>query len=629
MMMEAYKDAAYELIKWAKRVQLPSGAFSQAVFHNGEYLYQGEQTQLPVKDYVMLMGFRGVSQILDYEENNDVLGLTVKVADYLCSQGENFGDVLMHPNSDISVYEVNEDDSRASRTETNIMAIDVLCSAFENTEDEKYLKWILKFLDAYIASSVGGIGGGTREQGYRGTLGWSSDNPRITSLLRTSDNLNVIFNNHADYIKQLGYDHLNIIFGENAKYVGEVDNISVAYPAVISNVYESSGTEIIYVYNQFRQGAAEDESWAQTAKVEFEENSLYQGAENTINSDGRVSVEQLLDKREHMVLMQRPLSVEIIEGNAKINIDKYESDVIELSVKGDVKAELKVKSGTFPIVNGEKYNAKITSADGITKIQIKRGTNLTANNEELTVSIGSSGTDNGENNSRDEYGDIGSNWGNGSNPYIKPSEKEEEPPKVEEEKPEKKPLEITVSEFDDVDKTHWAYKPLMYLKQLDIMVGNQNVVRPDDFITRGEAVKIIVMSFNITADKKTTSFIDAKDMWWEEYAAIAAARGVVNGVDNNIFDGKGIITREMMAVMIKRAMDCSGITLESANKDKNFKDKDEISNYALDAINSLYKMGVVSGMGNDLFAPAEKLTRAQAAQIIYNVISNTEVEVTQ
>ena len=386
---DRYKTAVNGLVRWAEKVQLPSGAFSQAVFHNGEYLYQSGQTQMPVKDYVMLMGFRGLSQILDYEDNEDILDLTIKVSDYLCSQGEAFGNILMHPNSDVNVYEVNEDNTRTSRTDTNIMAIDVLCTAFEKTGNEKYLKWILKFLDSYIASSVGGIGGGTREQGYIGSLGWTSDNLRVTSLLRTSDNLNMIFKNYSDDIKELGYEHLSVIFDDKCKYLGEVKNISVAYPAVISNVYENNGYKIVYVYNQFKKNTEESESWAQTVGLQFNSNSLYQGRENIVNSDGSVAVEEFLDKREYIVLTERPLNIEAIEGDAKLNIDRYEKDKIELSLSGEVKAEIKIKSGIFPIVDGEKYNAILSKTGSGLKLQVEKGTQITAQNGEITVEVSS------------------------------------------------------------------------------------------------------------------------------------------------------------------------------------------------------------------------------------------------
>jgi len=534
----------------------------------------------------------------------------------------------MHPNSDKDVYEVNEDNTRFSRTDTNVMAIDVLCTAFEKTSDDRYHEWLLKFLDSYIASSVGGIGGGSREQGYGTSFTWNYDILRITSLLNTSDNLNMLFQNYSDDIKEMGYEHLTVLFDEKCKYIGETENINVDYPSVLSNVYENDGLKIVYIYNLFKENASEGESWAQSIKVEFDENSLYQGRENTVNSDGDISVEQLLDKREHMVLMQRPLYIEIIEGNTKINIEKYEKEEIKLSLSGEVKAKLSIKNGIFPVSEEERYSANIKTDGNKTTLIVKKGNKISPQNGEITIDINTKEKTNTD--KKEEMSNIGS-WGNGSNPYKKTEDDKKETSENEkhDSKPQQEPIKITVDDFDDVSKNYWAYEPLIYLKQKEIMVGSGNKVRPDDYITRGEAVKIIVLAFNIENDKKTNLFVDAKDNWWEQYADAAASKGIVNGVDTNIFDGNGIITREMMAVMIKRAMDYSKLVFENVNKDSHFSDEDDISEYAYNAINSLYKMGVVNGMDNGNFAPKEKLTRSQAAQIVFNVLTKNLGEVTK
>ena len=49
-------------------------------------------------------------------------------------------------------------------------------------------------------------------------------------------------------------------------------------------------------------------------------------------------------------------------------------------------------------------------------------------------------------------------------------------------------------------------------------------------------------------------------------------------------------------------------------------DKEKISDYAIDAVEAMYRAGIVSGVGNGNFAPDMYATRAQAAKIIYEVI---------
>ena len=77
--------------------------------------------------------------------------------------------------------------------------------------------------------------------------------------------------------------------------------------------------------------------------------------------------------------------------------------------------------------------------------------------------------------------------------------------------------------------------------------------------------------------------------------------------------------------MINRVLETKEIQLYEKNLGKEFADSSAISDYAKAAVAQLYIKGVVSGIGNNLFAPKLNVTRAEAAQIIYNVLKETEV----
>ena len=50
------------------------------------------------------------------------------------------------------------------------------------------------------------------------------------------------------------------------------------------------------------------------------------------------------------------------------------------------------------------------------------------------------------------------------------------------------------------------------------------------------------------------------------------------------------------------------------------KDLNEISPYAVEGVENLYKAEIVNGKYKDAFAPKDRATRAETAQILYNVI---------
>lgn len=629
---EEYKLAAEDIIEWAKFAQLDSGAYTQAINHDGSVLYQSGQTQMPVKDYVMLMGIRGISQLLDWESNEDALDIVIKVADYLCSQGENFGNILMHPNSDKDVYEVNEDNSRAARTESNIMAVDVLCTAFEKTGNTRYLKWILTYLDSYVASSVGGLGGGMREQGYGTSFGWSADNVRVTSILKTSDNLNKIFNSYKQTIIEMGFEHLVGIFQDDAKWLGEAENINVAYPAAISNLYESGGIKTVFAFNQYPKGADEDDNWAQKISLTFSDNMLWQGCTNIVKTNQAVALEKRLSKREHIAAIQRPVYIEEITAKAEIDIKKYTREEIELFLKGDTEVEFKFTDGLFEIADGTQYTLTVSKESLGTKILLQKGGDESAANGEIKVKVNGNGEIVTESPSEPSGPIIvvqpsGGGVGVGASaptptPTPTPTpEPEEKPEQPEDEEPTE---EIPTEPFNDISQSDWFYDSLLYMKKKGIMVGNDNEVRPHDAVTRGEFAKIIVTAFGLEKADDKNEFADTGDVWWGEYAEIASANGIVYGVGDNKFDGGGIITREMMAVMISRAIKACGITLQEKNESNTFSDNDLISSYAKEAVVELAKLGIINGVGDGKFAPTAEVKRSEAAQIIYNILQQLE-----
>lgn len=174
--------------------------------------------------------------------------------------------------------------------------------------------------------------------------------------------------------------------------------------------------------------------------------------------------------------------------------------------------------------------------------------------------------------------------------------------------------------FVDVSANDWSYEAFKFLKEKNIIVGDGTSVRPKDGVTRGEFARIIVAAFELKASENAESFTDADGAWWKESAEIAAANGIVFGLGDGTFGGNNIINREMLAVMVARAVEAKGISLYDQNDGVTFSDASYVSDYAKDAIAFLAKKGIVSGIGGNMFAPSLSVTRQEAAQIVYNVL---------
>ncbi len=172
--------------------------------------------------------------------------------------------------------------------------------------------------------------------------------------------------------------------------------------------------------------------------------------------------------------------------------------------------------------------------------------------------------------------------------------------------------------FEDISGVPWAKDAILYLADEGIINGKTvNLFAPDDFITRAEFVKILMMALEKEINAtETSSFVDViEGSWYMPYVAAAEKRQLVMGNEQNMFMPDAGITRQDMAVILYRAF-----KPEIKNKPLVFADADFISGYAVEAVDALTSAGVINGTGNNMFSPLQGATRAQAAVMIYNLI---------
>ena len=182
----------------------------------------------------------------------------------------------------------------------------------------------------------------------------------------------------------------------------------------------------------------------------------------------------------------------------------------------------------------------------------------------------------------------------------------------------------STEQFADAALAPWAEEALLYLRQKNIMVGDGTNVRPLQPVTRGEVSKLITAAFSFREVSEKHRFVDSENKWWAEYAAVMSGNGIMNGISDDKFGGDEAITRQMLATALDRALLAAGMTLYDKNEGIEFNDMDAVAEYAKGAVERLAKKGIVKGIGNGLFAPEIPVTRAEAAQMIYNVLKQSE-----
>ena len=107
-------------------------------------------------------------------------------------------------------------------------------------------------------------------------------------------------------------------------------------------------------------------------------------------------------------------------------------------------------------------------------------------------------------------------------------------------------------------------------------------------------------------------FVDVNQSdWFYDNVLFGYSGGLFSGTSATTFTPSGTMTRGMMVTVLWRM---SGSPQAAG---AGFSDLPEDAWYAA-AVNWAYENGVVSGVGNNLFAPNDEITREQMAVMLYN-----------
>ncbi len=173
------------------------------------------------------------------------------------------------------------------------------------------------------------------------------------------------------------------------------------------------------------------------------------------------------------------------------------------------------------------------------------------------------------------------------------------------------------SSFADVTKDMWMFEYVSELSKKGVVSGYEDgSFRPEKTITREEFVKLICEAAQIKNENAKFDFDDIETSRWSyKYIAAAVNAGIVNGISKNTFAPVENITRQDAAVIISRVLG-----EKEAKASKTFADADSVSAYAINAVEILSSLGILTGDNSGNFRPQDSLTRAETCALISRFI---------
>lgn len=177
--------------------------------------------------------------------------------------------------------------------------------------------------------------------------------------------------------------------------------------------------------------------------------------------------------------------------------------------------------------------------------------------------------------------------------------------------------------FSDVNENLWYHSGLDYVLEKGLMNGvTDTTFAPNNNLTRAMIVTVLYRLEGEPATNRSIPFADV-DMGAYYASAVSWAKqnNIVNGVTEIDFAPNNNITREQIASIIFRYAQYKGMDAVTLEDNLHFADSNEISEYAVTAMNWAVGTGIMAGKTETTINPKDKATRAEFATVLQRYIN--------
>ena len=115
-------------------------------------------------------------------------------------------------------------------------------------------------------------------------------------------------------------------------------------------------------------------------------------------------------------------------------------------------------------------------------------------------------------------------------------------------------------------------------------------------------------------------YTDTEEHWAKDYVAELSKRGIFNGYEDGSFRPDLGITREEIAVAMTRALELEAKAKRAPYA--NFTDSSYISSWAIEAVNMMVKVGIFTGYDDGYYRPQQIITREQLVAVVMRMFSS-------
>ena len=176
------------------------------------------------------------------------------------------------------------------------------------------------------------------------------------------------------------------------------------------------------------------------------------------------------------------------------------------------------------------------------------------------------------------------------------------------------------TDFRDFDKSAWYAEAVSAAVDNGLLYGKSStIIDPNGDMTRAEMAAIINRSFGCYKTADISQYNDvSKSKWYYKDVALAVQMGTYNGRSASAMAPDAPISRQEAMTVVARALELDYDSYSKTDLSA-FSDRSEISNWALPYVRAMVGADYIHGRTKGL-EPLDNITRAEFAQIFYNII---------
>lgn len=183
------------------------------------------------------------------------------------------------------------------------------------------------------------------------------------------------------------------------------------------------------------------------------------------------------------------------------------------------------------------------------------------------------------------------------------------------------PLALWENVFSDVQSGAWYYDKVAYAETNNLFSGyGDGRFGPNDSMTRAMFAQVLWNMAGSPTVSIDNPFDDVGNTWYNNAVLWAYESGIITGVGDGRFAPEQKITRQEMMLMLRNYADSKGYDIPENRELMVWRDANNIDTWAQDAVEDLYKAGVINHKGDDNVGAKDTATRAEAATMLQSFV---------